>query len=68
MPSLKMILMRMDVRFDEDKTMRISLERDLTIPLKEELLDPKEELLEREGLYLALMKNLRKNFLGTWIM
>ncbi len=33
----------MDVKFDEEKAMWCSLERELQIPLEEEILAPKEE-------------------------
>ncbi len=35
--------MHRDVKFDEDKAMQCSLERELQIPPEEELLAPKEE-------------------------
>jgi len=42
-PSLKNNVLRRDVKFDEEKAMRSSLERELSTSLKEELLAPKEE-------------------------
>ena len=41
MPSLKMIVMRRDVRFYEEKAMIISLEREFIFPPKEEHIAPK---------------------------
>ena len=41
-PSLKMTVVRRDVKFNEEKAMTCSLEQELSIPL-EELLVPKEE-------------------------
>ena len=41
LPSLRMIFLQRDVKFDEDKAMWCSLERDLHIPPEEELLAPK---------------------------
>jgi len=41
--SLTMIVVRMDVKFDEDKAMRCSLERELQISQEEDILAPKEE-------------------------
>jgi len=43
LPSLRMIFMRKDVKFDEEKTMRFSLKQDMSIPLEHELLSPKED-------------------------
>lgn len=43
MSSLRMTIMRRVVRFDEEKAMMSSLERELSIPPEEELLVPKEE-------------------------
>ena len=42
-PSLRMIVVRRDVKFDEEKAMRCSLEQELQIQLEEEPLAPKEE-------------------------
>lgn len=39
--SLKLTVVRSNVKFDEDKSMQCSLERELHIPPEEELLDPK---------------------------
>jgi hypothetical protein len=39
----KMIVMRWDIKFDERKSMRLSLERELELHLEEELLVPKDE-------------------------
>eukprot|EP00253_Pinus_taeda_P016127 PITA_16127 len=38
-----MTVVRGDVKFDEDKAMICSLEREMSIPLEKDLLDPKEE-------------------------
>jgi len=43
MPSLRKTVMRRDVKFDEEKAMRSSLERELQISSEEELLVPKEK-------------------------
>eukprot|EP00253_Pinus_taeda_P027804 PITA_27804 len=45
-PSLRMTVVRREVKFDEEKVMQCSLERELHIPLGEELLAPKEESQE----------------------
>jgi len=42
-PSLKMTVVQRDVKHDEDKAMWFSLDRELHIPPKEDLLAPKEE-------------------------
>lgn len=42
-PSLIMTFIRRDMKFDEKKAMRCSLERELQIPPNEKLLAPKEE-------------------------
>jgi len=42
MPSFRMTVIRRDVIFDEEKDMKISLERELNIPPEEELLTPIE--------------------------
>jgi len=42
-PSLKMTLVIWDVKFDEEKEMRCSLERELQLQLDQELMDLKEE-------------------------
>jgi len=42
-PSLRMIVVWRDVKFDEEKVMRWYLEREIQIPLEEELLAPKEK-------------------------
>ena len=39
----KMTVMRQDIKFDERKAMRLSLERELDLHAKEELLVPKDE-------------------------
>jgi hypothetical protein len=39
----KMIVMRRDIKFDEGKAMRLSLERELDLHAEEELLVPKDE-------------------------
>jgi hypothetical protein len=39
----KMIVMRWDIKFDEGKSMRLSLERELDLHAEEELLVPKDE-------------------------
>jgi hypothetical protein len=39
----KMIVMRWDIKFDEGKTMRLSLERELDLHAKAKLLVPKDE-------------------------
>jgi hypothetical protein len=42
-PNSKMIVMRRDIKFDEGKAMRLSLERELDLHAEEELLVPKDE-------------------------
>jgi hypothetical protein len=42
-PNSKMTVMRRDIKFDEGKAMRLSLERELDLHAKEELLVPKDE-------------------------
>ena len=42
-PNNRMTIMRWDIKFDEDKAMRFSLERELDLHAKEELLVPKDE-------------------------
>ena len=42
-PSNKMIVVRRNVKFNEEKAMRFSLERELQLHAYEELLSPKEE-------------------------
>jgi hypothetical protein len=42
-PNSKMIVMRRDIKFDEGKAMRLSLERELDLHVEEELLVPKDE-------------------------
>ena len=42
-PTNRMIVVRRDVKFDEEKAMRLSLERELDLHADEELLVPKEE-------------------------
>ena len=44
--SLKMTVVRQDVKFDEEKAMGCSLERELPIPPEEELLALKEEPID----------------------
>jgi len=43
LPSHRMIVVRRDVKFDEDKAMRCSLEREIQVHPNEEILAPKEE-------------------------
>lgn len=43
LPSLRMIAVGRDVKFNEDKLMQCSLERELQIPLEEDILASKEE-------------------------
>ena len=43
MPTSQMIVVHKDIRFDEDKAMQVSLERELEIHAYEELLSPKVE-------------------------
>lgn len=43
LPTNKMIVVRRDVKFDEEKAMRFSLERDLQLHVFEDILAPKEE-------------------------
>jgi hypothetical protein len=43
LPNSKMIVMRRDIKFNEGKAMRLSLERDLDLHAEEELLVPKDE-------------------------
>jgi hypothetical protein len=42
-PDSKMIVMRRDIKFDEGKAMRLSLEREIDLHVEEELLVPKDE-------------------------
>jgi hypothetical protein len=42
-PNSKMTVMRQDIKFDEGKAMRLSLERELDLHAEEELLVPKDE-------------------------
>ena len=42
-PSLRVIIVRRDVKFDDEKAMRCSLEKEFIIPPEEELLAPTEE-------------------------
>jgi hypothetical protein len=42
-PNSKMTVMRRDIKFDEGKAMRLSLERELDLHVEEELLVPKDE-------------------------
>jgi hypothetical protein len=42
-PNSKMTIMRRDIKFDEGKAMRLSLERELDLHVEEELLVPKDE-------------------------
>jgi hypothetical protein len=42
-PNSNMIVMRWDIKFDEGKTMQLSLERELDLHAEEELLVPKDE-------------------------
>jgi hypothetical protein len=42
-PNSKMTVMRHDIKFDEGKSMRLSLERELDLHVEEELLVPKDE-------------------------
>lgn len=43
LPSLRMKVLQRDIMFDEEKVMQCSLERELQIPLKEDILVLKEE-------------------------
>ena len=45
-PNNKMTVMRWDIKFDEGKAMRLSLERELDLHAEEELLVPKDESLD----------------------
>ena len=45
-PNSKMIIVRRDIKFDEGKAMRLSLERELDLHAEEELLVPKDESLD----------------------
>ena len=42
-PNSKMTVMRRDIKFDEGKAMRLSLERELDLHAEEELMVPKDE-------------------------
>ena len=42
-PNNRMIVVRKDIKFDEEKAMRLSLERELDLHAEEELLVPKNE-------------------------
>jgi hypothetical protein len=42
-PNSKMIVMQRDIKFDEGKSMQLSLERELDLHAEEELLVPKDE-------------------------
>ena len=42
-PKNRMTVVRRDIKFDEEKAMRLSLERELDLRVEEELLVPKEE-------------------------
>ena len=42
-PNSGMTVVRWDIKFDEDKSMRLSLERELDLHAEEELLVPKDE-------------------------
>ena len=42
-PNNRMIVVRRDIKFDEEKAMRLSLERELDLHVDEELLVPKNE-------------------------
>ena len=43
MPTCRMRVVRRDIRFDEDKSMKVSLERELELHADEEILAPKVE-------------------------
>eukprot|EP00253_Pinus_taeda_P031801 PITA_31801 len=43
LPSLRMKMLRKDVKFDEEKVMRCSIEREFQLQLDQDLLAPKEE-------------------------
>ena len=45
-PNNIMIVVRWDIKFDEGKAMRLSLERELDLHAEEELLVPKVELIQ----------------------
>ena len=45
-PNSQMIVVRWDIKFDEGKDMRLSLERELDLHAEEELLIPKDESLD----------------------
>ena len=45
-PNNKIIVMRRDIKFDEQKAMRLSLERAIYLHAEEELLVPKDESLD----------------------
>ena len=45
-PNSKMTVMQWDIKFDEGKAMRLSLERELELHAEEELLVPKDESLD----------------------
>ena len=51
-PNIKMTVMRRDIKFDEGKSMWLSLERELDLHVEEELLVPKDECLDVKYLYV----------------
>ena len=50
-PNSNMTVMRRDIKFDEGKAMRLSLERELDLHAEEELLVPKDESLDVDHPY-----------------
>ena len=46
LPNIQMTVMRWDIKFNEVKAMKLSLERELHLHAKEELLVPKDEPLD----------------------
>ena len=50
-PNIKMTVMRWNIKFDEGKAMRLSLERELDLHAEEEQLVPKDESLYVEEVH-----------------
>ena len=47
-PNNKMIFVRLDIKFDEEKTLQLSLEREIDLHADDDLLVPKDELKDVE--------------------
>ena len=45
-PNIRMTVVRRDIKFNEEKAMKLSLERELDLHAEEELLVPKDEFLD----------------------